>query len=249
MAAPKNVLIKVPQIKIERHVICLVGQTPLIVHAFPEKARKAMLDKQMKEPDAGREARDPFAEVEAATYHLPDGRYGFPAVAFKSSAVEACTSLASVTKVAARQAFRVAGEPMNRQGIIEGSFVRTALVPLVCQQPIIREDVVRLSGPSRQAEVRYRPEFQVWGVALDVELNRTVISISQLVGMFRAAGIGVGVGDYRSERDGDCGYFEVVTEDQFEKWRKVHVDAVEGRVSRTKGRKRAASRGRAGRVA
>jgi hypothetical protein len=218
--AKATVSMIIPEIKLERHTLYLIGNAPLIVHAFPEKARKQMLDKQMKQAKGGRDAREPYAEIEAARYRLPDGRDGFPAVGFKAAAVTACTSLADVTKVAARQAFRVEGMPMNAGGIIEGAFVRTALVPLIAHEPTIREDVVRLSGPSRAAEMRYRPEYSVWGVELNIVINPQVISIGQLGSMFQAAGHGVGIGDYRPERQGDCGTFDLVSESEFTGWRK-----------------------------
>ena len=217
--AAKTVTINLPEIKLERHSLYLIGSAPLIVHAFPEKARKQMLDKQMKIAKGGRDAREPYAEVEASRYRLPDGRDGFPAVGFKAAAVTACTSLSDVTKVSARQAFRVAGIPMNVGGVIDGAFVRTALVPLVANEPTIREDVVRLSGPSRTAEMRYRPEYAEWAVELDVVLNPQVISIGQLGAMFQAAGHGVGIGDYRPERDGDCGTFDLASAADFVAWK------------------------------
>lgn len=217
--AKQPVTINIPEIKLERHKLYLVGTAPLIVHAFPEKARKMMLDKQMKVAKGGRDARDPLAEFEAAKYILPDGTHGFPAVGFKSAAVTACTSLSDVTKVAARQSFRVAGMPMNVNGVIEGSYVRTALVRLVADEPTIREDVVRLSGVGRTPEMRYRPEYSEWGVELDVVLNPQVLSVGQLATMFQAAGHGVGIGDYRPERNGDCGTFDLVSAVAFDEWR------------------------------
>ena len=218
--AKQPVTITVPEIKLEQHRLYLIGNAPLLVHAFPEKARKQMLDKQMKQAKGGRDARDPYAEVEASRYILPDDTDGFPAVGFKAAAVTACTSLSDVTKVAARQAFRVKGLPMNVDGVLEGSFVRTALVPLIAHPHVTREDVVRLAGPSRPAEMRYRPEYAPWGVELDVILNPQVVSIGQLVSMFQAAGHGVGVGDYRPERGGDCGTFDIVSENEFKAWKK-----------------------------
>lgn len=218
--AKSSVTIAIPEIKIERYTMCLIGTAPLIVHAFHEKARKEMLDKQMKKGKRAREARDPEAEVIAARYILPDGRDGFPSVAFKAAAVTACTSLADVTKVAARQAFRVEGFSMNSKGLIDGSFVRTALVPLVAGPPTIREDVCRLSGIGRNPEMRYRPEYWPWGVEIDIHVNASVMSYEQVATMFSAAGHGVGIGEYRPERNGECGTFEVVGFDEFESWRK-----------------------------
>lgn len=216
----KSNVITIPEIRLERHCLYLIGTAPLIAHAFPEKQRKAMIDKQMKTAKGGRDARDPVAEFEASRYRLPDGTDGLPAAALKNSAVTACTSLSDVTKVAARQAFRVESQPMKSQGTIPDSFVRTALVPLVAHPPMMREDVVRLSGPSRSAEMRYRPEYPIWGVQLSVMLNPQVVSFGHLFTMFQAAGHGVGVGDYRPERNGDCGTFDVASEDEWKSWLK-----------------------------
>ena len=204
--AAKSLRVEIPEIKLQSFQVYLIGTAPLIVHAFPEKARKQMLDKQMKQAKGGRDARDPQEEFEAARYFLPDGRDGFPAVAFKATAVTACTSLADITKVEAN-------------GVIDGSLVRTALIPIISGPPTMREDVARLSGVGRTPEMRYRPEFFPWGVEFEVILNPQVISFGQLGSMFQAAGHGVGVGDYRPERDGDCGTFDFVTEDEFKAWR------------------------------
>ncbi len=217
--ATRTVKVEIPEIKLESYQVYLIGTAPLIVHAFPEKARKQMLDKQMKTAKGGRDARDPEAEFHAARYRLPDGRDGFPAIAFKDTAVTACTSLADVTKVAARQAFRVRGFPMEANGAFDGSLVRTALIPIIAGDPTMREDVARLSGVGRTPEMRYRPEFWPWGVEFEVILNPQVISFGQLGSMFQAAGHGVGVGDYRPEKSGDCGTFDFVTKTDFDAWR------------------------------
>lgn len=229
--AKATVTASMPSIKIETFHLYLIGTAPLIVHAFPEKARKEMLQKQQKIAKGAREARDPFAEIEAARYILPNGSDGFPAIAFKAAAVTACTQLSDITKVAARQAFRIRGVSvdgddsstmMSAPGILEGSFVRTSLVPIISRPHTIREDVVRLSGPGRTAEVRYRPEYFPWGVVLEITLNSNLISLGQLGSMFQAAGHGVGVGEYRPERDGDAGTFDLVNETEFLAWRKAN---------------------------
>jgi hypothetical protein len=211
--------ISLPKFKLVDTTFHIIGTAPLLAHAFPEKARKMMLDKQMKVAQGGRDARDPCSEFAAARYILPDGGDGFPSVALKDSAVTACTSLSDVTKVSARQAFRVKGVSMNSSGCLEGSFVRTSLIPLIAHEPVMREDVVRLSGIGRTPEMRYRPEYFPWGMQFDVQINEQIISIGQLFTMFEAAGHGVGIGDYRPERDGDCGTFRVASHDEFKAWR------------------------------
>ena len=40
----------------------LIGDSPLIVHNWSEKAKKQILDKQMKNATSGRDVRDPEQE-------------------------------------------------------------------------------------------------------------------------------------------------------------------------------------------
>src|SRR5688500_19352718 len=79
--------ISLPKMQIQNLRIRLIGDSPLICHAWSDKAKKQMLDKQMKKAVGGKEAKDPSADFQASLYHLPDGGYGFPAVAFTSAAV------------------------------------------------------------------------------------------------------------------------------------------------------------------
>ena len=43
-----SVAIEIPQLKMETAIIHVVGDTPLIVHKWSEKAKKEIRDKQMK---------------------------------------------------------------------------------------------------------------------------------------------------------------------------------------------------------
>src|SRR5690554_5698844 len=118
MAAPakKDVGIELPALNIELIKMTVIGDAPLIVHAWSHKAKRQMLDKQTKAAKGAREAKDPRSDFEASMYRLPDGGYGFPSVAFKAAAVTAGTSVAGLTKVAARQAFHVLGEDVDIAG-------------------------------------------------------------------------------------------------------------------------------------
>ena len=237
----KAEVLTLPEQKLVRGKVYLVGTAPLIVHAFPEKAGKQIITKQMSQTaKVGKkhDIRDPDAEFNSSRYILPDGRDGFPAVGFKAAAVTACTSIANFTKIAARQAFRIAGIPQNHQGFYENAFQRTALVPLFAEHPVMREDVVRLSGPSRAADLRYRPEYEVWGAELDVTYNASVIDAESIYVMFQAAGHGVGIGDYRPEKDGDCGTFEPVGEDEWQEFLES-FEPVQAKATTTKKRKAA----------
>lgn len=147
--------------------IKLEGTSPLITHAWSEKAKKMMRDKQQGKASAGKENKNPEQEMRGAMYLTADGKPGVPAISFKNAAVTACTSLGkSITKVAARQAFHVVGD----------------IIPIT-GEPRMREDMVRVG--MGVADIRYRPEFHPWSVVLQVQYNARVISAEQLVNLDR----------------------------------------------------------------
>lgn len=191
--AKSEVAIELPKLNIKTVEITLIGDSPLISHAWSKKAKEEMLAKQMKKAKAGKEAKDPEKDFQESLYHLEDGGYGFPAVAFKAAAVTACTSVGSITKVAARQSFHVEGDMVR----IHGS------------EPRKREDMVRIGMGT--ADIRYRGEFWPWWVVLKVRHNANVLSAEQITNLFNTAGFGVGIGEWRPERDGQFGRFRVAT--------------------------------------
>lgn len=203
MAASTSTAIQLPPLALETVEIPLVGTSPLIVHAWSEKALRAMADKQQKKAAKGREAKNPFGDFTGSLYWLSDkpeavaeadidtARFGFPAIAFKAAAVTACTSTGAITKVAARQAFHVEGE----------------MVEIVGPPPAMREDVCRVG--MGVADLRYRGQFDPWGAKVRVQINTAVISAEQVVNLFNLAGFAVGVGEWRPERGGPHGRFRV----------------------------------------
>lgn len=204
MAQSSSTSIELPPLNIQTMDIVVVGDTPLICHAWSSKAKKEMLDKQMKKAKAGRAAKDPEQDFVESLYPLPDGGYGFPVVAFKNAAVTACTSVSGITKVAARQAFRV-GSSLN------GS----ELVKIEGCDPEPREDMVKVGMGT--ADIRYRGQFVSWWTSIRVRFNANVLSAEQIVNLFNTAGFGVGVGEWRMERDGQFGCFHVATTDDLER--------------------------------
>lgn len=184
-------VVEIPRIEIQRMIIRLVGDSPLIVHKWSEKAKKEMLDKQMKVAKKGREAKDPQRDFEESIYHHPDGGYGFPSIAFKSAAVDACRFTDGTKMTVARGAFHVEGEFVKLEG----------------DDPHPREDMVRVGMGT--ADIRYRAEFTNWAVDIPVSYNKHALSREQIVNLFNLAGFGVGVGEWRPEKNGQFGRFHV----------------------------------------
>lgn len=190
--ATANVKVETRSLKIQHMRIVLVGDSPLICHAWDAKAKEMMLAKQMKQAAPAREAKDPEQDYEKSLYPHPDGGYGFPAVAFKSAAVDACSHVAGITKVEARGAFHITGDLVK----IDGT-------------PSPREDMVRVGMGT--ADIRYRGEFRTWRATLELRYNATMLSEEQIVDLFNTAGFAIGVGEWRPERNGSMGMFHVAT--------------------------------------
>lgn len=211
----ESATIELPRLDAQMMEVTLIGDTPLIVHAWSIKAKREMLDKQMKRAKGSKEAKNPVDDFRQSLYALDGGGYGFPSVAFKSAAVTAVTSVSGVTKVGARQAFHVLGEDMDVQGAFEGVKMRQNLVRIEGAEPRMREDMVRVGMGT--ADLRYRGEFWPWFARVLVRFNGNVLSPAQILNLFNTAGFAVGVGEWRPEKDGQSGMFHVAQEGEMDK--------------------------------
>lgn len=189
--APASAVIELAEIKPRTVVLHIVGDSPLIVHNWSEKAKKEIRDKQQGKARLKKEPKDPQAEYEGAFYRLSDGSPGITTIAFKAAAVDAATQVGGLTKTFLRGAFHTLGE----------------LVQIQSDPPIMREDMVRVGMGT--ADMRYRPEFRNWSVDLVVRFNPNSITLDQLVSLFNMAGFACGVGEWRPSRDGQFGTFHV----------------------------------------
>jgi len=208
MAKKQTEVIELPRPQIKTMVVTIVGDSPLICHAWSHKAKQEMLDKQMKKAKAAKTAKDPHRDYCESLYWLSkdgsllragddtdahDGGFGFPAVAFKATAVSACRNVDGIPMTLARGAFHVDSEYV----VIKGD------------KPQIREDMVRIGMGT--ADIRYRGEFRKWSVELTVRYNKNVLSAEQILNLFNTAGFACGVGEWRpsSKAGGSFGMFHV----------------------------------------
>ena len=209
--ATKNIEnVSIPAINIQYATISIVGDSPLIVHKWSEKAKKEILDKQMKKAKSkGHDAKDPVRDFIDSLYWL-DGepeekteegfakaiqngaRFGFPSVAFKASAV-AAGYRSGVTKnlVSMYGAFHIDGEFVEINGT-----------------PEMREDMVRVG--MGVADIRYRGEFKEWNATFQVKYNASAISLEQLVNLFNLGGFACGLGEWRPEKGGAFGMYHIL---------------------------------------
>lgn len=195
---------EVPQLQItkiasETLSVPILGTMPLIVHNFSEKSKRQMLEAQQgkKSPKV---ARDPKAEFEAAFYRTKNG-YGFPVTAFKAATVGAARFYGKDVKMTElRQFIFMRGEISENDP--------QALVEIV-GEPKMREDVVRLGGMNRSADLRYRPEFSDWSTTLEITYVTSSLSRDSVLSLIDAGGLGIGVGEWRPEKRGEFGTYRI----------------------------------------
>lgn len=212
----KTETVEVKEVALDIRILQLsiVGTSQLVVHAWSDKAKKMMLDKQKGVATAGRQKRNPVEDFKASLYRMPNEEgFGIPAVALKNSAVTAANDV-ELKKTNMRRAFHVLGDMLK----IEAPAIKT---PITAEDSeyineikfehkhgaSMRSDMVRVGMGT--SDIRFRAQFPTWKVTFKVQYNARVITESQLVNLFNVAGFGVGIFEYRPERDGSWGMFKV----------------------------------------
>lgn len=212
--AAKTEVIEIRPIKIQKVNVRIVGDTPLIIHAWSEKAKRMMLEAQMGlAKGKKKEAKDPVDDFIRSLYWLtpmPEemteegfqkavengARFGFPVTAIKQAAISAAYRLGwSKNKMENRGMFFI---DSDEDGLIE----------IHSDTPIMREDMVKIGMGT--ADIRYRGEFRNWYADLCISYNTNgSVSLENIVNMINAGGYVCGIGEWRPERDGQYGMFHV----------------------------------------
>jgi hypothetical protein len=189
--------VQIDKIAAETLEVPIIGTSPLIVHRFSEKAKRQMLD-NMQGRKSPKEPKNPEAEYEAAFYRFKDGGSGFPVIGFKAATIGACRFYGkNITMTALKQYVFLRGEVgVDGQQLarIEG-------------EPKMREDVVTVGRGG--SDLRYRPEFTEWSTVLTVVYVTSSLTRTSVLSLIDAGGMGVGVGEWRPERNGDFGCFAI----------------------------------------
>jgi hypothetical protein len=171
----------------------------LVVHAFAEKAKQEIRDKQAKKAKQAKAERKPEDEFLAARYVDAHGAECVPITAIKKAIVSAATAFDDLTKVALRQAVFVdcaahPGSPLVPIERPDGSPAKA----------IMREDAVTIGVNTRG--LAYRPQYDEWQLRVTVEFNARLVSLEQLLALVDHAGWGVGICEGRPERSSALGW-------------------------------------------
>lgn len=199
--------------------IKIVGDTPLIVHAWSVKAKTMMLEAQMKTTKTkAKDIRNPFDEFIQSMYWLTDvpestpeafekaiqngARFGFPLTGIKQGANSAAYRQGWV-----KNQMELRGSYFLKPAHDISGFGDMAEI-ITPEAPVMREDMVRIGNGS--ADLRYRGEFRNWSMEFIMEYNASGnMTIEQILNCIDAGGFVCGIGEWRPEKDGDYGRYHL----------------------------------------
>ena len=199
----------------------IVGETPLITHAWSEKAKKEMLAKEMKAfKGSGKQARDPKADFESSLYPMGDGSYGFPVTGVKQAIWMVAHKDKGIPREGVKQALWLNAEIVSVRPALAGAICNMPLVRVYGSQPQMREDMVRVgSGIKKVATFAYRAEFRYWAILVTGQYGDDVLNKNSLLNLTEIGGIRMGVGEWRNGRSGGImGRFRVANQKESQAW-------------------------------
>lgn len=216
MATIKKEMLMIQNMEKRYADIRIVGDSPLIVHAWDPKGRQMMLDAQMgKTKTKARPKKDPFDDFVGSLYWITErpkestpeafseavangAKFGFPVGAIKQAANSA--------------AYRM-GWVKNQMELRGSYFLHSEygeLAEIKGCIPEMREDIVRVGMGT--ADIRFRGEFKNWYIDFKLEYNANgQMSLEQIINCINAGGFACGIGEWRPEKDGMNGMFHVET--------------------------------------
>ena len=194
--------IDIERIAMGRITVHVLGTTPLIMHRFASKAWHELLLPAVKKNAAAKAAdlkHDPLHEFRQCCYTNRNPNeptlLHYPAGAFSKATASAALDIPGAKKAQILRLVSIASTQINLYGV-----------------PMLGMDMVRSSDMARTPDVRTRAYLPEWTASIEVEFVRSLIGEAQIVNLLAAAGVIVGVGDYRPQtgwavrqvRDGGC---------------------------------------------
>lgn len=236
--AKKAELIEIKPLEMKEVTVRIVGDTPLIMHAWSAKAKREILYKEVFGKSLGKDAREPIKDFCSSMYWLtpmPEefdektvfesvktAKFGFPVTAFKQAAISAAYRMGwTKDKMSTRGCFFIEPDASSYySGDLEVDLAKKTiniipnvpraeqLVEIHSDTPLMREDMVRVGMGS--ADIRYRGEFQNWSCDLKIKYNTNgAYRLDQILNMINAGGTVCGIGEWRPERDGQYGLYHI----------------------------------------
>ncbi|GHU93726.1 hypothetical protein FACS189479_05520 [Spirochaetia bacterium] len=196
-------IVELKRIEVKSLPIKLVGISPLVVHAWGDASIAEILVKQTGATKTKKKFKSPVGDFINSLYWLTEypkedtmeafhaavkkgAKFGFPVVAFKSSAITGAYGCGAIPNM------KIARGHIH----IDGDFVEIKGVP------VMRQDMVKVGGITKVADIRFRAAFNEWSTSFIVNYTANLFTAEQIVNFFEMGGYSVGVGENRPEKKG-----------------------------------------------
>jgi hypothetical protein len=207
------------KVPFKKFTVWIIGDTPLIVHAWSEKAKREMLEKQVKATRGGKEKRDPEGDFVSSLYEMSEGVYGFPATGIKNAILSSAHKDKGIARSTVMQALWIDADMVRVRPALAGAICDMPLIRIYGGEPEMREDMVKIgAGLNKTANLAYRGQFRYWGMRITGRFNAAVMTDEALAFLVAEAGLASGLGEWRNERKGMFGAFHMADMAEEKAW-------------------------------
>lgn len=180
----------------------ITGKSPILLHRFSEEAEREVQENTRRSTRSSKDEETPREKAEKAAYRLKDGRLYFPGVGIQRSFIEAA------------RYFKEKGARGSLKFIAAAAFlVRDEAIPFRNGKAEVKDfevDCRPVVIPSTKGRVmRFRPRLDEWALRFTVDIDDEIISTKIANEILVTAGNRIGIGDYRPEKRGPFGRFNV----------------------------------------
>lgn len=197
--APSQPPIRIAKLNFQQRTFVIVGTSPIVIHAFGEKARKQLLDGQLQgdaEKRKLRKNRDP-KNPEACYHdamHIAGGKdggwHGFAASGMRKAMISAC-KVAGFVMTQAKLAIVIKADGYDKAD-------STPLVRITKGEPHM--DVRCARNDNGQPDIRFRPMWEPgWEANVTVEYDADVFTETDIANLMERAGRQVGICEGRND--------------------------------------------------
>lgn len=183
---------------------CIVGTSPLILNRMSEKAKHELLMPKGRKTAVEKQLtlkHQPIDEYRASAYTIKDPKAP-TLLALLSTSFKGAIRSAALDMPGAKKA------QIGRLTYIEGEFVGIYGVPKLFMS------VTRSADMNKTPDVRTRAIVPEWATRITITFVQPLIRVQAVANLLQAAGITIGVGDWRPEKgSGSYGQFRIADQD------------------------------------
>jgi hypothetical protein len=202
--------IEIQEINVDEITMNFLGTSPCIVNRFAAKAWRELLFPSIKQNRAGLEQslkHDPPAEFRGALYVNRDAKeptlFHLPSGSFHGALAAVALDIPGTAKAKIERLTKIVDLQVNLYGV-----------------PQIFCAMVRNSDQNRTPDVRTRPIFPEWCGTISFRYIRGILTEKTVANLFGAAGKIIGIGDWRGQKGGPYGGFDVVGSNNAD-WKRI----------------------------